>query len=224
MHIKRFLTALVPAAILTLNVTPAMADFGTADAVIHWDSLTFSSPITWDLRESFVETGLAGGYTSQQADGFAPLFQADYNANSEVLANTMGSMDGAFANVGDHGYGYAYAELYGAFTPDHDMNLTISFDYELFGEVGGNHASSDSYVFLLLGEAAFNDLLTLKSLGGYDSGDIFGTASVTANLLANQTYDFSMGAAAQAAAVPLPGAAWLLGSCLSGLVVMRRKA
>jgi hypothetical protein len=220
MTMKRFLTLLTLSAFLFLNAGRVLATSATADVVIDWSSLSFSSPVTWDLQESFVEIGLSGGYLSQTADGFVNLLQTGFDANSETLANTMDGIDAAFANVGTNGYGYAYSDLYGSFTPGRDMSLTIRFDYELFGEVDGNAAFSDSYVFLLLGDQAFDDFLTLS---GMDWGGITGTASVTASLLAGQTYDFSMGASAMASTVPEPGAVWLLGMGLIGLAGLKRK-
>jgi hypothetical protein len=209
---------------LTVSTGPALAAYATADAVINWDTLTFSSQITWDEQQSYVEIELDEGYSSQQSDGFVTLWQSDFDATTDVMASTMEGLDGAYVNAGANSYGYAYADLYGAFIPEHDMTITVSFDYDLFGDVAGGDAYSDSYVFLVLGNESYENALTLDVFGDTRTDEITGTASVTADLLAGQRYDFSMGASAEASAVPVPAAVWLLGSGLIGLVGLRRRA
>lgn len=224
---KRIILSILLILTLALNAGSAMASFSTADAVIDWSAISnylssLSSIGTWEVKESFVETSLDGvNYPSQFRDDFENLFQTDFNANADVLANTFGGKEGAFANVGDTGYGYAYGDIYGEFTPSQDFNWTISFDYELFGEVeGGDFAFSDSYIFLMVGDQVYQDSLTLSGIGANTKT---GRATVTAFLEAGETYTVAVGAGAEASTVPVPGAVWLLGSGLMALVGVRRK-
>ena len=225
--VKRIIFSIILISVLALNASSALAAFSTADATIDWSEISSYlsdsySLGTWGVTESFVETSLDGmTYENQLTYYFSTLFQTDNNAKTDVLAGTLEGVDGAFANVGDGGYGYAYSEIYGEFTPDSDYTGTISFDYELFGELEGDGGLSDSYVFFILGDAVYEDHITL-TMSGKDT--ISGIASVTVSLEAGQTYALTIGTGAQASAVPIPSGLWIMGSGLLGILgLMGRK-
>lgn len=200
-----------------------MAGVGSAQAAMPIVDFSFNGTFNMlDSTGAGVDTGNGTTYTPSFADPVTGSMQIDFNtgAGTASISPTVpfqGAMWTAHAiTMQSYGNGYATANM--LFDWNGNFNIPVTVGFSMFGapvpSIGSAYAVStiDCIVGMSAGvcDGIAGDPMVSGPFTGFNAG-FNGTATVT-----NMTMP---------ATVPVPAAAWLLGSGLLGLVgVARRKA
>lgn len=248
MKFKKSLPAL---ALLGLSIGNAQAaPLATAEAVLDWGQFQVTSllgaSITWANAQ--YSSGYAHTYSPedwQYTSGYSTATAGNSATQGQVTvsASTMSSY-AKDSNTASDSYANAYSSYNDSFTVNGDGIILFSVPYTLkatlnAGDVWESNSANSSVSFSAYeySDAGSGSLYAQKSIYLWDGNAAqyspltkSGILTLSMSVLNGETYSLHAGTqswanvTSETAPVPVPAAAWLLGSGLLGLVgIARRK-